>query len=63
MYAAVPRIIPIPVIMAGVVIVGDCDTSSDVPLAASVAFANPKSSTLTLPSCVTATFAGLDPGG
>ena len=43
MYAAVPRIIPTPVIMAGVVIVGDCDTLGDTTPAGSIAFASPKS--------------------
>ena len=49
MYAAVPRIMPAYVI-AGVVIVGDCDTLGDEPAAGSIAFANPKSSTFTVPS-------------
>ena len=49
MYAAVPRIIPTPVIIAGVVMVGDCDTFGALPTG-SIAFARPKSSTLTVPS-------------
>ena len=49
MYAAVPRIMPACVI-AGVVIVGDCDTfGADAPTG-SIAFARPKSSTFTVPS-------------
>jgi hypothetical protein len=47
-----------PVIIAGVVIVGEFMASSDEPLGASTAFASPKSSTLTLPSFVSAMFAG-----
>ena len=42
---------------AGVVIVGDCDTFVRPP-AGSIAFANPKSSTFTVPSVRTLTFAG-----
>ena len=57
MYAAVPRIIPACVI-AGVVIVGDCDTLGDATPVGSIAFANPKSSTFTVPSSRTLMFAG-----
>ena len=59
MYAAVPRIIPTPVIIAGVVIVGDCDTLGDIAPGGSIAFASPKSSTFTVPSGRTLMFAGL----
>ena len=52
-----PRIIPACVI-AGVVIVGDCDTLGDDPAAGSIAFARPKSSTFTVPSGRTLMFAG-----
>ena len=58
MYAAVPRIMPTPVVIAGVVIVGDCDAFGDAAPAGSIAFANPKSSTFTVPSARTFTFAG-----
>ena len=59
MYAAVPRIIPACVI-AGVVIVGDCDTARrPLPTPGSIAFASPKSSTFTVPSARTLMFAGL----
>jgi hypothetical protein len=51
MYAAVPRITPTPVIMAGVVIVGDCDIFAALPTG-SIALARPKSSTFTVPSGV-----------
>jgi hypothetical protein len=54
----VPKIIPACVI-AGVVIVGDCDTFGDDPTGGSIAFARPKSSTLTVPSGRTLMFAGL----
>ena len=47
MYAAVPRIIPTPVIIAGDVIVGDADGSLDVRPSGCASFARPKSSTLT----------------
>ena len=56
MYAAVPKITPIWV-MAGVVMVGDLDASAEVP-AGSIAFANPKSKTFTVPSGLTLMFAG-----
>jgi hypothetical protein len=46
MYAAVPRMMPTPVIIAGVVIVGDCDTFGFLADAVSSAFASPKSNTL-----------------
>ena len=58
MYAAVPRITPACVI-AGVVIVGDCDALGDIAPAGSIAFAKPKSSTFTVPSARTLMFAGL----
>ena len=59
MYAAVPRITPTPVIIAGDVIVGEfVSVERGAARAASVAFARPKSSTLTLPSCVSAMLAG-----
>ena len=45
MYAAVPRIMPIPVIIAGVIVVGDAVTLADVGNAGSSALARPKSST------------------
>ena len=54
MYAAVPMITPICV--AAAVSVGDCD-GSPVGFGSS-AFANPKSSTLTVPSSRTLMFAG-----
>jgi hypothetical protein len=59
MYAAVPSITPTPVIMAGVVIVGDIDMLGNEPDAGSIAFARPKSGTLTVPSSLTLIFAGL----
>ena len=49
MYAAVPRMRPSWVI-AGVVMVGDCETPGDEATSGSIAFASPKSSTLTVPS-------------
>ena len=58
MYAAVPRIIPTPVMSAGVVIVGAIDMLGDEPAAGSIAFASPKSSTFTVPSLRTLMFAG-----
>ena len=58
MYAAVPSIMPTPVIIAGDVIVGDAVASMRPPLAGSSAFANPKSSTFTVPSGRTLIFAG-----
>jgi hypothetical protein len=66
MYAAVPRISPAAVI-AGEVIVGELRTSfppdppdpPDLP-AEPIAFAKPKSSTLTVPSSRTLMFAGLE---
>ena len=57
MYAAVPRIVPTPVIIAGVVIVGDIERF-DGEAVVSTAFASPKSRTLTVPSLVSAIFAG-----
>jgi hypothetical protein len=59
MYAAVPRIIPTPVIMAGVVSVGDIDALDDEPAAGSITFARPKSNIFTVPSARTLMFAGL----
>ena len=56
MYAAVPMITPMPVI-AGLVIAADCDASIEVGNGLS-AFANPKSSTLTVPSDLSLIFAG-----
>ena len=50
MYAAVPRITPTPVIIAGLVIVGDAVTLADAADAGSSALARPKSSTFTVPS-------------
>ena len=50
MYAAVPRIIPTPVIIAGEVIVGEFAELTRCAELGFIAFANPKSSTLTLPS-------------
>ena len=44
-----PRIIPV-CVFAGVVIVGDCETLGDKVPIGSIAFASPKSSTLTVPS-------------
>ena len=52
-----PRIIPAWVI-AGVVIVGDCETLGEEPAAGSIALASPKSSTFTVPSGRTLTLAG-----
>ena len=52
-----PRIIPACVI-AGVVIVGDCETLGDATPVGSIAFARPKSSTFTVPSGRTLMFAG-----
>jgi serine/threonine protein kinase len=57
-YAAVPRMTPPAVIIAGDVMVGDIDRFDDDPSVVS-AFANPKSRTLTLPSDVTLMLAGL----
>src|SRR6185503_18740094 len=58
MYAAVPRSVPTPVIIAGDVMVGDIDMLADVVAVGSIAFARPKSSTLTTPSGRTLIFAG-----
>jgi hypothetical protein len=58
MYAAVPRITP-NCVKAGVVMVGDCESSGDKASVGSVAFASPKSSTFTGPSGRTLMFAGL----
>ena len=60
MYAAVPSTSPTCVI-AGVVIVGDCENPGEWEPAGSgvIAFARPKSSTFTVPSVRTLTFAGL----
>ena len=58
-YAAVPRIMPTPVIIAGDVIVGDCDTFIGALPIGSMALASPKSSTFTVPSGRTLMFAGL----
>ena len=55
MYAAVPRIIPACVPCKSV---GDIDRFGDEPAAGSVAFANPKSRTFTVPSGRTLMFAG-----
>ena len=52
-----PRIIPACVI-AGVVSVGDVETLADIPPEGSIAFASPKSSTLTVPSARILMFAG-----
>jgi hypothetical protein len=57
MYAAVPRIIPACGI-AGGVIVGDIETLADATPIGSIALANPKSRTLTVPSARTLMFAG-----
>ena len=57
MYAAVPKITPACVI-AGVVMLGGCEPSRDMGDAVSIAFARPKSSTFTVPSGRTFTFAG-----
>jgi hypothetical protein len=46
-------------VIAGVVMVGDCDTLSDIALVDSIAFASPKSSTFTVPSGRTLMLAGL----
>ena len=59
MYAAVPRIIPTPVTIAGDVMVGDADGSLDVRPSGSASFAKPKSRTFTVPSARTLMFAGL----
>ena len=63
MYAAVPRITPAPVISAGVVIVGAmdgaCPAEARSAEAGSIAFANPKSNTFTVPSPRTLMLAGL----
>ena len=58
-YAAVPRIMPIPVI-AGLVSVGDWDEASDrtAPPPGSASLASPKSSTFTVPSSRTLMLAG-----
>ena len=53
-----PRITPICVI-AGEVMVGDCDSPGDIAAAGSIAFASPKSSTFTVPSSRTFTLRGL----
>ena len=53
-----PRIIPAAVIMAGEVMVGDCETLGDIASVGSSAFANPKSSTFTVPSDRTLMLAG-----
>ncbi len=58
MYAAVPRIMPICVI-AGVVIVGEFDSSARAAPAGSSALASPKSRTFTVPSGRSLMFAGL----
>jgi len=58
MYAAVPRIKPACVI-AGVVIVADCEWLGDIAPTGSIAFARPKSSTFTVPSARTLILAGL----
>ena len=59
MYAAVPRIMPTPVIIAGDVIVGDAVTSEGPAVAPTCAsFARPKSRTFTAPSGRTLIFAG-----
>ncbi len=58
MYAAVPRIIPACVI-AGVVRVGDIEAVGETAPTGSMALARPKSSTFTVPSSRTLTFAGL----
>ena len=59
MYAAVPSNTPTPVIIAGEVIVGDCETLGDIAPVGSIAFASPKSNTFTVPSGRTLMFAGL----
>ena len=61
MYAAVPRNMPTPVIIAGDVIVGDCDNPGIEPallVSGAMSFASPKSSTFTVPSLRTFMFAG-----
>ena len=58
MYAAVPRMIPTCVI-AGLVIVGEAVASALIADVGSSAFANPKSSTFTVPSGRTLILAGL----
>jgi hypothetical protein len=58
MYAAVPRIMPTPVICTGVVIVGDAVSCGLMADAGSIAFAKPKSNTFTVPSSRTLMFAG-----
>ena len=59
-YAAMPRIMPTPVVIAGEVIVGEFGRISGALLAArSSAFARPKSRTFTVPSARTLIFAGL----
>src|SRR5215471_2269023 len=58
MYAAVPRIIPTPVIIAGVVIVGEFVTPAARLVTGSSAFARPRSRTFTAPSGRTLMFAG-----
>jgi len=50
---------PTPVIVAGNVIVGDCETFGDSAAVGSSAFAKPKSSSLTVPSGRSLMFAGL----
>ena len=47
-----------PCVIAGVVIVGDCDTLGDEPSVGSIALARPKSNTFTMPSRRTLMFAG-----
>ena len=59
MYAAVPRIMPACVI-AGVVMVGDCDMLGDDARPAPIALASPKSSTLTVPSGAHLDIGGLE---
>ena len=60
MYAAVPRITPTPVIIAGEVIVGDIERRRPTgPRRRRLGrFASPKSSTFTMPSGVTLMLAG-----
>src|SRR4030095_16028406 len=55
MYAAVPRITPTPVTIAGVVIVGDCVTFGLDVAAGSRGFSGPKARTLDDPSSRTLT--------
>ena len=45
-------------VIAGVVMVGDFDASSEIAVAGSMAFARPKSNTFTTPSGRSFTFAG-----